>query len=99
MVDVLSDEELNNKLEQLKIWGVEGDRLATRVEFEDYKETVFFANMVFGIAEKKFHHPEIKVEYGAVEIDLTTHEAGGITEKDLDMAEEIEESIKEMNRS
>jgi len=81
------------------IWGVETDRLVTKIEFNDYKEAVFFANTVFSIAETRFHHPEVKVEYGAVSIDLWSHEAEGITQKDIDMAEEIEDKVADIKWS
>jgi Pterin-4a-carbinolamine dehydratase len=81
MTDTLTDDELDEELENLQIWGIEAGELATRVEFEDYKKTVFFANTVFSLAEEEFHHPEVTVEYGAVEIDLWSHEEEGITGK------------------
>ncbi|MBY6294514.1 4a-hydroxytetrahydrobiopterin dehydratase [Nanohaloarchaea archaeon H01] len=97
MTETLTDEELDEALGNLQIWGIEAGKLATRVEFEDYKETVFFANTVFSLAEEEFHHPEVTVEYGAIEIDLWSHEEKGITGKDIDMAEEIEKRLGKMN--
>lgn len=97
--DLLSEEEISEALENLSIWGVEQDRLVTRIEFDDYKESVFFANTIFSIAEAHFHHPEVKVEYGAVSIDLWSHEAEGITQKDIEMAEEIEEKVADIKWS
>lgn len=97
MTETLTDEELDEALENLQIWGIEAGKLATRIEFEDYKETVFFANTVFSLAEEEFHHPEVTVEYGAIEIDLWSHEEEGITGKDFDMAEEIEKRLGKMN--
>lgn len=97
--ETLSEEELSESLEKLNIWGVETDKLVTRVEFDDYKEAVFFANTVFSIAEARFHHPEVKVEYGAVSIDLWSHEADGITQQDIEMAEEIEQKVSEIKWS
>lgn len=90
----LDDGEISEALEELDIWGRRADRLVTKVEFNDYKEAVFFANTVFSIAEEHFHHPEVKVEYGAVSIDLWSHEAEGITQADIDMAEEIEDKVR-----
>lgn len=95
----LSEDEISEALEKLSIWGVEMDRLVTKVEFDDYKEAVFFANTVFSIAEARFHHPEVKVEYGAVSIDLWSHEAEGITQDDIDMAAEIEEKVSDIKWS
>ena len=97
MTETLTEEELDEALENLQIWGIEAGKLATRIEFEDYKDTVFFANTVFSLAEEEFHHPEVTVEYGAIEIDLWSHEQEGITGKDIDMAEEIEKRLGKMN--
>ena len=97
--ELLSEDEVSEALENLSIWGVEQDRLVTRIEFDDYKESVFFANTVFSIAEAHFHHPEVKVEYGAVSIDLWSHEAEGITQKDIEMAKEIEEKVADIKWS
>ena len=95
----LSKDEVSEALENLSIWGVEMDKLVTKIEFEDYKEAVFFANTVFSIAETRFHHPEVKVEYGAVSIDLWSHEAEGITQDDIDMAKEIEQKVSDIKWS
>lgn len=89
----LDTEEINNRLENLEIWGIENNKLVTRVEFENYKEACFFANTVFSLADKHFHHPKIVVEYGSVEIDLWSHDAEGLTERDFELAKEIEEQV------
>jgi 4a-hydroxytetrahydrobiopterin dehydratase len=94
MADKVTDQQLKQKLDEMKIWGLEEGKLATRVEFQDYSECVVFANKVFSLAENENHHPKVVVEYGAVEIDLWSHEENGITEKDLDMAEEIEKILR-----
>lgn len=91
MAKKLDDEEVENRLDELQIWSYLNDKLVTRVEFDNYRDAVFFANSVFSIAEEEFHHPEVAVEYGAVEIDLWSHEEDGVTEKDLEMAERIEQ--------
>lgn len=93
MVEKLEEEEVDEKLEEMQIWGHRNGKLVTRVEFNSYRDAVFFANTVFSIAEEEFHHPEVTVEYGAVEIDLWSHEEEGITEKDIEMAERIEQKV------
>lgn len=98
----LSEEEISENLDDLTIWGIETldeERLVCKVEFDNYRDAVFFANGVFSLAEQAFHHPEVKVEYGAVSIDLYTHEAGGLTEKDFELAEKIEEKVRETDWS
>ena len=95
----LGDDEITEKLENLQIWSRSGEKLVTCVEFDDYKQSAFFANTVFTLAESHFHHPEVKVEYGAVEIDLWSHDVEGLTERDFELAEEIEQKVGEIKWS
>ena len=88
MTDVLSDDDVTERLPDG--WEQEGDEIVRVYEFDDYLRGVNFAQMVGEIAEAQFHHPEMIVRYREVEIRLTTHDAGGITENDLEMAEVIE---------
>ena len=97
MTDKLEQEEVDERLEGLKIWSIQAGKLVTRIEFEDYREACFFANTVFSLAEREFHHPEVKVEYGAVEIDLWSHDTEGLTERDFELAEKIEEAAGDID--
>ena len=97
MTDEIDSEKIDEKLEELKIWSIQSDKLVTRIEFENYREACFFANTVFSLAEREFHHPEVKVEYGAVEIDLWSHDAEGLTERDFELAEKIENAVSDID--
>ncbi|MEY7848715.1 4a-hydroxytetrahydrobiopterin dehydratase [Natrarchaeobius sp. A-rgal3] len=88
MGDVLSDDEIDEQLPDE--WSREGDEIVRTYEFDDYLRGVNFAQMVGEIAEAQFHHPELIVRYKEVEIRLTSHEEGGITDDDIEMAELIE---------
>ena len=88
MVEPLPDDEIDEQLPDQ--WEREGDEIVRTYEFEEYLEGVAFASVVGEIAETEFHHPEITIGYQEVEVRLTTHEAGGISERDLDMAELLE---------
>ncbi|SEW14383.1 4a-hydroxytetrahydrobiopterin dehydratase [Natrinema salifodinae] len=88
MADLLSDEEIEAQCPD--DWSRDGDEIVRTYEFDDYLRGVNFAQMVGEIAESQFHHPEIVIRYEEVEIRLTSHEAGGITEDDIEMAELIE---------
>ncbi|WP_408957161.1 4a-hydroxytetrahydrobiopterin dehydratase [Natrinema sp. 74] len=88
MADLLSDEEIETNLPD--DWTREGDEIGRIYEFDDYLRGVNFAQMVGEIAEAQFHHPEIVIRYSEVEVRLTSHEEGGITDDDLEMAELIE---------
>jgi 4a-hydroxytetrahydrobiopterin dehydratase len=88
MADLLSDDEIEAQLPDE--WDREGDEIVRTYEFDDYLRGVNFAQMVGEIAESQFHHPEITIRYEEVEIRLTSHEEGGITDDDIEMAELIE---------
>lgn len=100
--ELLSEDEITERLEDLTIWGIENfdhEKLVCKVEFDNYREAVFFANTIFSLAEEQFHHPEVKVEYGAVSVDLYSHDAGGLTEDDFELAEKIEKKVSEIDWS
>ena len=88
MATPLSDDDIEKGLP--RSWEREGDEIVRVYEFDQYLAGVNFAQMIGEIAEAQNHHPELIIRYKEVEIRLTTHEAGGITKADLEMAELIE---------
>jgi 4a-hydroxytetrahydrobiopterin dehydratase len=84
MTELLSDEAVT--AEKPDDWDREGDEIVRTYEFDGYLEGVGFAAGIGGLAEEAFHHPEITIGYAEVEVRLTTHDAGGITAKDTDLA-------------
>lgn len=88
MADLLADDEIEDVLPGE--WEHDGEEIVRVYEFDDYLRGVNFAQMVGEIAEAQFHHPEIIIRYAEVEIRLTSHEEGGVTDKDIEMAELIE---------
>ena len=91
MSDLLSDEEIEAQLPDG--WARDGDEIARTFEFDSYLEGVGFAGAAGGLAEEAFHHPEITIEWREVEVRLTTHDAGGITENDTDLAGRFNELV------
>jgi 4a-hydroxytetrahydrobiopterin dehydratase len=89
MGDVLTDDEIESRLPAE--WSRDGDEIVRVFEFESYLEGVGFAAGAGGLAEEAFHHPEMTVGWREVEIRLTTHDAGGITERDLNLAARFDE--------
>jgi 4a-hydroxytetrahydrobiopterin dehydratase len=89
MSDLLSDEEIERRLPEG--WERDGDEIVRTFEFDSYLEGVGFAAGAGGLAEEAFHHPEMTVEWREVEVRLTTHDAGGITENDTDLAARFNE--------
>lgn len=88
MAELLSEAEIDENLPDS--WRHEGDEIVRTFEFGDYLHGVNFAQMVGEIAQSQFHHPEITIRFKEVDIRLTTHDEGGVTDADLEMAELIE---------
>lgn len=87
MADLLSDEEIADRLPAA--WDREGDEILRTFEFDDYLDGVDFAADVGELAEEEFHHPSITIGYKEVTVAFTSHEEGGITTKDVEMAERV----------
>lgn len=90
MADLLSDEEIER--ETPTRWHRDGDEIVRVYEFDDYLDGVTFAATVGEIAEEEWHHPTIEIRYAEVEVRLTSHEEGGITDQDITMAEMFDEA-------
>lgn len=84
MPELLADDEIEAGLPPE--WSRDGDEIVRTYEFDSYLEGVGFAAAVGGLAEEAFHHPDMRIGWREVEVRLTTHDAGGITRNDLDLA-------------
>jgi 4a-hydroxytetrahydrobiopterin dehydratase len=84
MADLLDDDEIEAQLPEG--WDRDDDEIVRTFEFDSYLPGVGFAAAAGGLAEDAWHHPEITITWGEVEVRLTTHDAGGITEKDVALA-------------
>jgi 4a-hydroxytetrahydrobiopterin dehydratase len=91
MADLLSDDEIATQLPDGWTHDAEGDRIERTYEFDSYLEGVGFAAGAGGLAEEAFHHPTLTVEWREVTVELTSHEEGGVTTKDIDLAERLDE--------
>ena len=86
----LSATSINRRLAGLAGWMRVEQTIQKQYAFPDFKAAMFFVNTVAGLAEKAGHHPDITVNYNRVTLSLSTHDAGGITAKDFDLARRIE---------
>ncbi|MEM7771905.1 MAG: 4a-hydroxytetrahydrobiopterin dehydratase, partial [Cyanobacteria bacterium P01_A01_bin.37] len=89
MAILLSDSEIQSKLGQLPTWTLDGKTIKTLRQFKNFVEAIRFVNCLVEPAEAAGHHPDIYVSYNKVTIQLTTHDAGGLTDLDFKMAEVI----------
>ncbi|HSB77385.1 MAG TPA: 4a-hydroxytetrahydrobiopterin dehydratase [Candidatus Methylomirabilis sp.] len=86
----LSDQEIEHRLASLKGWKKAGNAIQKQFTCGDFKGAMFFVNGVASLAERAGHHPDITINYNRVTLSLSTHDAGGITEKDFDLAQRAE---------
>ncbi len=89
MSKLLSVEEINQRASKLSDWELEGNKLKCVKQFKDFVEAISFVNKLVDPAESSQHHPDLEISYNKVTVILTTHDAGGLTEKDFNMAQTI----------
>ncbi|MEM1083574.1 MAG: 4a-hydroxytetrahydrobiopterin dehydratase [Verrucomicrobiota bacterium] len=93
MSDLLENEEIESALKKLPAWEIEGKAITRTVEFEEFMEGIDFVNLLADVAEEAQHHPDITINYTRVVISLTTHDAGGVTEADLELAQRVDHLV------
>jgi 4a-hydroxytetrahydrobiopterin dehydratase len=89
-VSALSKVEIQQKLKGMLGWSHAGKALHKRFTFKSFMAAVGFVNRVAEAAEKAGHHPDITINYNLVTLALSTHSEGGVTEKDFQLAKEID---------
>jgi 4a-hydroxytetrahydrobiopterin dehydratase len=90
MAVLLSNLEIQSRARQLSSeWSVEGDTLKSVWKFKGFVEAIAFLQKLVAPAEAAGHHPDLSVSYNKVTICLTTHDAGGLTQQDFDLAKII----------
>jgi 4a-hydroxytetrahydrobiopterin dehydratase len=90
MPEKLNDESISGWLDTRDGWKRTGDALVKNFRFPSFRDSVVFVNRMATLADDNNHHPDIDIRYNQVRVSLSTHDAGGITEKDLQMAEQID---------
>jgi 4a-hydroxytetrahydrobiopterin dehydratase len=86
----LERQQVAEQLQRLQHWTLQGDQIERLLTFENFVDSMIFVNRVAEIAEEESHHPEIRIVYNRVTLALTTHDAGGLTQKDFQMAQRID---------
>ncbi|TMQ69540.1 MAG: 4a-hydroxytetrahydrobiopterin dehydratase [Candidatus Eisenbacteria bacterium] len=87
----LTGDELARAVAALPGWSIAGGKLHREFKFPDFVRAFSFMSAAALVAEARNHHPEWFNVYGRVVVDLTTHDAGGITQNDLDLAQKMNE--------
>jgi 4a-hydroxytetrahydrobiopterin dehydratase len=86
---VLTDSAIQAALSKLPGWKRNGLAIERIFEFADFKLAMVFVNKIAEAAEAANHHPDIDIRYNKVKMALLSHDSGGVTERDVRMAERI----------
>lgn len=86
----LTEAETEERLNALREWSLVNDAIQRTFQFKGFMEAIAFVNRVAALAEKADHHPDILIRWNKVTLTLSTHDAGGITQKDFDLAKKAD---------
>jgi 4a-hydroxytetrahydrobiopterin dehydratase len=86
----LDEAAVAQALRQTPGWELRGSEIRRTYRFRDFREALGFVNRVGELAEGAGHHPDIDLRYNAVTLALTTHDAGGLTARDFELARAID---------
>jgi 4a-hydroxytetrahydrobiopterin dehydratase len=87
---LLSDEEINERLKELDGWRQRGEYIVKSFDRGDFVGSVRFVDSLVEPAEEMNHHPDIAISWSQVEVALSTHAEGGVTENDFELAKKVE---------
>jgi 4a-hydroxytetrahydrobiopterin dehydratase len=82
----LSNDEINARLATIPGWEFSGSQIAREFKFEAFLDGIEFVRNVADLAERLDHHPDIDIRYTSVRVAVSSHDVGGITERDFRLA-------------
>ncbi|WP_053958823.1 4a-hydroxytetrahydrobiopterin dehydratase [Sulfobacillus thermosulfidooxidans] len=86
----LNAEQVVQQLQNMTGWEWIGNAIRKEFVFRDFTQSVAFVNRMVEPANTMDHHPDVDIRYNRVQVTLTTHDEGGVTEKDLQLAKELD---------
>jgi 4a-hydroxytetrahydrobiopterin dehydratase len=92
-MDTLNQEQIEAALAELNDWGLQDAALVRTFRFADFPHAVDFVDRLAEVAEGRRHHPDIDIRYNKVTLHLSSHDAGGITSRDVELAEAIQHLV------
>ena len=87
----LSAAQIKTALAAVPDWKKQRNTITRTFQFKDFPAAVKFVNRIARLAEKAWHHPDIDIRWNQVTLTLTTHDAGGLTEKDFKLAKQFDQ--------
>jgi 4a-hydroxytetrahydrobiopterin dehydratase len=94
MSTALNPAEIDEVLKSHPAWKLKAGKLVREWKFKDFVEAMTFVNQVAALAEEAGHHPDIDIRYNEVLLGLVSHDAGGITPRDVAMATQLDASFR-----
>jgi 4a-hydroxytetrahydrobiopterin dehydratase len=92
---ILTADDVRHRLKSLQNWKFEQGEIVREVKFTDFVAAMNFVNEVAAKAEAAGHHPDIDIRYNKVRLALVSHDAGGLTHRDFDLASSLEGLLKQ----
>jgi len=92
-MNVLSEKNIKEKIKNFQDWTYHENAIHTSLEFKDFKDAFSVMTRIAFEAEKLSHHPDWSNVYNSLNISLSTHDAGGVTDKDFELAKVIDELV------
>lgn len=90
MTQLLDDQQIDDELAALPAWSRVGDEIHAHFKAADFVRAMALVNAVAALAASANHHPDIDIRDNAVSLALTTHDAGGLTDRDFALAKQID---------
>jgi 4a-hydroxytetrahydrobiopterin dehydratase len=93
MKQALTQAEIEQALQSIPGWTLQQGKLTRDWTFKDFVQAMEFVNRVATLAETAGHHPDIDIRYNRVHLALVSHDAGGITQRDVNMANQLNQKL------
>jgi 4a-hydroxytetrahydrobiopterin dehydratase len=90
LMEKLTASQIKTSLSSVPDWKKKGAAITRTYQFKDFPAAIKFVNAVAKPAEKAWHHPDIDIRWNKVTLTLSTHDAGGLTEKDFNLAKQFD---------
>ena len=94
-MSIVDKNKIEQELNNFREWNYKNNSISRQFSFDSYMDGIEFVNAVALIAEKENHHPDLMIGWGSVQVNYTSHDLGGVTEKCLHMAKLTEQLYKE----
>jgi len=92
---LLTPDEVSSRLEALRGWTLDGDRITKILTFKDFAQAVAFVYRITPVADEQNHHPDVTIHWNELTLTLWTHASGGLTDRDFRLAKTIDEMTED----